>query len=360
MKIDPISFITNSLKYFPDGILSLGWTTTNNALCRYSWYDVYSAFKIVNTLVNLPNREITFAVRALWSTKSIYRLHWLTVHTQASLTVWSHEHDKLSSLESLVIFRKFFPNDKVFYDLPGKQNEYLRSNLDNFKQLDNVFFSNSNDKYVKELFFSKNFNKEHWITKGDVLTSQYGALLINQDSSLISTRHFKSEDNFELSVEFEIFSINSEKNESFNVKNQNYDQVHTKTPYNQEEFKQLTKISLTNLSNYEDFSNNLSPNNERSIDIFLFSNGLIKVYVSNKQEHEVFVEISDNYEILITNLGVKNLLQIDLKSNHNDLNNNSVQLLVKSNSIQTEKLYVSFTLMSDSHCIGIDALKISE
>ena len=60
-KFDPIVFISQSIKLYPAGALSLGWTTTNNAVTNYTWSNMFGAYNLLKKLNLLDSKtEITF------------------------------------------------------------------------------------------------------------------------------------------------------------------------------------------------------------------------------------------------------------------------------------------------------------
>jgi len=54
-------FINQSIQNYPDGALSLGWTTNDNVLTNYTWKDVFQAYSVLK-LLNLigSSTEVTF------------------------------------------------------------------------------------------------------------------------------------------------------------------------------------------------------------------------------------------------------------------------------------------------------------
>jgi hypothetical protein len=66
----------------------------------------------------------------------------------------SHDTDKLSSFESLLIFRKFFKPSSIYYDLPKEQNEFFKKAAHSNEMNLNELLNKSKDEYVK--FYLKN------------------------------------------------------------------------------------------------------------------------------------------------------------------------------------------------------------
>jgi len=212
-KIDPHLFINKSLELYPKGVLSLGWTTTNNQLGQYSWADVYEAFQILKSknLVDSKDVEVTFAVRLLWSVNSINRLMWLQKMTGCSLTLWSHFTDKMYSLDPLFLFRKYFNKASVYYDLQLEESRFFEENALDAKVLEERL-SVSNDQIVKEFIKKQKLVElSMWNHKNGVFyKSDFGVLMLESGASLRSKRECRVNDTngiYEFSGSFEMFSI---------------------------------------------------------------------------------------------------------------------------------------------------------
>jgi hypothetical protein len=157
-------FLMTCMNNFPNGAISVGWPTTNSTTASYTWQDVYTAFNLYENLLNRKKiKHITYPVRALWTVKSIFRLKWLTLFTDATLTVWTNENDILSSLESLLLIRKYFKKSDVFFDLPPSQYQILIDASTHPKRIDEILNS-SKDNLVKETLKDggNNFLPELW------------------------------------------------------------------------------------------------------------------------------------------------------------------------------------------------------
>ena len=110
-------FVQKCMEYFPDAVLSLGWST-----CRLedgSWGD-YSAENVDEMLgicKNLAN--VTFAVRAIMivSETSILELNRLLANCpNSSLSVWNHSTDGLTP-DNIDRIKSAYPCERLMLDL---------------------------------------------------------------------------------------------------------------------------------------------------------------------------------------------------------------------------------------------------
>lgn len=306
-KFDPTSFVNQSLNLYPNGIISLGWTTNDNILTNYTWSDMFQAYNLLKNLnlLSANSPDITFAVRALWSTKSVHRLHWLTQFTKSTLTIFSVDTDQLSSLESLLLFRKFFINSSVYYDLPKKQQEFFKLYAYDPAGLDNVL-SKSSDLLIKSYLKNSNFLSDFWTSvHGTILQSSFAALMLNNGASFVSRKQYKAKDNvdiYELSGKFEIFSTLTKQQESLvtpsalnNNNNNNMSSLNENNDNNLAVLNSMAdqsscvRVSLRSSSSipiYDSLKANFESHSPGSINIYIFTNGLIKIFVGNKLEQE--------------------------------------------------------------------------
>lgn len=284
-KIDPKEFIKKSFEIYPNGILSLGWTTTNCPKTTYSWSNIYEAYSLLKTH-NFSNIHVTLPVRALWSVKSINRLLWLHHFTKCSYTIWSHETDPLSSLESLLLFRKYLPKSVVFYDLPKEQDLFLKNYAYSQKDFEKILIE-SDDFHVKNHLEEKKFDTNFWKSLNEnVLMFDYGCALLDNSAGLIG----KIKDlNFKLKCKFEFFNLSD---------------------------KEATKEIRLSISS-----------TEKTLDIFINSEGSLKILFENKLEKEVLIPKSNKIEYIfnVTETNTDYIFSLD----GNDLNLNFFQLSFK-------------------------------
>jgi hypothetical protein len=374
--IEPARFINDSIKYYPNGVISLGWTTNDNTLLTYSWSNVYEAYDLLRKLnIINSNTQITFAVRALWATKSLFRLLWLQIFTKSTLTIWSHQTDQLSSLDSLLLFRKFFSPSSVYYDLPKEQDEFLKKFAYNQNDM-NTILKESKDKFVINSLKNTNFMPDFWNSlHGTIYQNDYGALMINNGASFITRKEYKAKDGteiFEVSGKFEVFStltnsssieinqsLDTNNNSSINENNDNNIEV---LNLNQDNIA-CVRISLRTSSLidiYDDIKDYQSNHSPGSINVYLYTSGLVKIFIGNKLEQEATLQAANNFEYFITDVGKSQQVHIDLNSYDNEMNKYSIQFLIKCDYQPEQQFYVTQTLLSDFFAVGIDMLKISD
>lgn len=331
-KFNPVDFVNKCVGLYPQAVISIGWTTVNSKILSYSWSDVYSAFKL---LENYRDRihEVTFACRAQWSIKSLFKLLWLIKYTRGSLTIWSHSTDDLTSLESLLLFRKYFPDSDVFYDLPDEQDSYFRK-YSNDKQNLNKILNNSNDELVKDVLKMKPFASDTWSSiKGASLSCDYSVLVTIPGDGYQSQREFKSNitDVYEIQGKFELFKVKS-TNES-------------------DDFG-LARVSIRSSADGTD-----SPG---SINVYVQTNGVIKVYIGNALFQEAHIQQSTKFTYKITDTGEMNDVNIELTSFDEDMNSYKTEILVRSAHVTGQTFFIRQTLISENYAMGIDELYISD
>lgn len=112
--------------YFPNATLSTGWTTQlvptdTRETWMYGWQHVREMADVIRCRgyeSNYP--QFTFPVRAVFASRSIKQLQWLTsVVPNSTLTVWSSKIDPLE-IADLLHIRTSFPKNKVYYDVPKR------------------------------------------------------------------------------------------------------------------------------------------------------------------------------------------------------------------------------------------------
>jgi len=214
-KIDPHLFINKSLEFYPSGVLSLGWTTTNNQLGQYAWSDVYEAFQILNekNILHSKDTEVTFAVRLLWSANSINRLLWLQRMTGCSLTLWSHSTDRMDCLDPLLIFRKYFHPSSVYYDLQPEESQFFLENVAGVdRQTLDKRLSESKNELVRAFMKAEKFIDENKWNKisGVFYQSDFGALMLQNGATFSSKKQYRvngTEGIYEFIGSFEMFPI---------------------------------------------------------------------------------------------------------------------------------------------------------
>lgn len=214
MKVQPSDLIDKCQEHFPSGILSIGWTTTKSTQSKYRWRDVFEAYSVMSAknLLKDPlvlplstsswknsRGELTFPVRALWATKSIGPLVWLLTHTSpsTSLTIWSPQTDPLSSLESLLIFRRALPRQFVYYDLPREQDEFFKAAIYRDSSEWNRMLTESNDQVVKDFLSLEKASSSleaSWVYSNSVMMSKFGALMVGKGACLTTAKEFKARD----------------------------------------------------------------------------------------------------------------------------------------------------------------------
>ncbi len=367
---------------FPNSALSIGWTTSNSININYTWSDVFQAYNLLkaNNLLH-GNTEIQFAVRALWSTKSLFRLLWLQTFTKSSLTVWSYSTEPLTSLDSILLFRKYFPDSSVYYDLPSEQYEFFKQHAYDRVHLNN-YLEKSHDKLV-QYYLKESFSPSIWVSlHGTIYQCDLAALMINNGASFVSRREYKAKSGseiYEIYGKFELFSVANKKPLSSIINNQQAASANSSSEgsiNNNQEDNNLevnnvlatdnnpacVRISIRSSSFvtiYDDLNANFQNHALGSINVYIFNSGLVKVFSENRLEQEANLQPSNNFEFFITDVGETNDIHIDINSYDIDMNKYSVQLLVKAQYRPEQTFFITQTLLTDNYAVGIDALKVS-
>lgn len=194
------------------GVLSLGWTTTNDSKGNYRWSDVYKAFKLLTdkNILNSPT-EVTFAVRLLWSINSLNRLIWLQRFTKCTYTLWSHVTDTINVLDSILLFRKLFHNSLVYYDLQPVEYEHFNKHAYDASVLEDTLNTSTDDLIGAYANTDKFIDLAEWDSiDGVFYKSEFGALMMEHSASFVSSKEYKVsglKESVDFSGDFEIFPL---------------------------------------------------------------------------------------------------------------------------------------------------------
>jgi len=359
VKINPVFFLKKSIELYPKCILSLGWTSFNDASmsANYTWENVYSVFQLLkNSNILHTNTEITFAIRMQWSVRSLFRLIWLHKFTNCSFTIWSHDTDEINSHDQMLLFRNYLPNHLVYYDLAQNHDSILKSKIYDQDLLKSYLNENNNK-----------FNPNLWIINSNefIYECDYSALMISNGAKYTSRKEYKAKDKikvYEVYGSFEIISNDSKLNAYANI-SQN-DERENNIAIDNSSNEKIDSISCLKISLRSSFNSlnesDMNSNPNGSINFYVYINGLVQIYVGNKMEQEANLQPSKRFEYSITDVGESNSVHFDLNSyDFTTGSKYSLQLLVNSKYYTDQEFYVSQTLLG-SHVIGIDALKISD
>lgn len=177
VKLAAHTFLSHCITHFPGSTaLSLGWTTIKDPSVTYTWHNVYSVYQFLSKYD--LSTEITFAVRGLWTIKSIYQLIALQkLIPHSTFTVWSSDPNLPDYMEELLLIRKLIEDKStVYYDLGPIQDAYMM--LNHHKVDENL--SKSQSKLVEWYFKHKMFNPSDWIVSGQMVSS----ILIDKNAKI--------------------------------------------------------------------------------------------------------------------------------------------------------------------------------
>ena len=126
--VDHVRFLSLCKKYFPNGTLSIGWTTGTNMTAPENFYN-WSQVLPMGQLVSQNAQPITFPVRAILVRRSWEQLHWLLDLSETfTITIWSSTTDNLD-VQDLVALRHSVSNKRIYSDLPPDQEKAFKKAL---------------------------------------------------------------------------------------------------------------------------------------------------------------------------------------------------------------------------------------
>lgn len=127
--VDHVKFLSLCKSYFPNGTLSISWTTGKNMTAPENFYN-WSQVLPMGQLVSQIAQPITFPVRAILVRRSWEQLHWLLDLSETfTITIWSSITDN-PDVQDLVALR-YSVSDKrrIYYDLPPDQEKAFKDAL---------------------------------------------------------------------------------------------------------------------------------------------------------------------------------------------------------------------------------------
>ncbi len=261
------------------------------------------------------------AVRALWSTKSIHRLLWLITYCKATLTIWGSATDQLSSNDSLLLFRKYFKKSSAFYDLPEIQHNFFHTYAHEPNEIDKLL-TKSSDPLVKYYLKNTAHISDFWSAlNGNIMLTSQSAIVLNKGGSFLSKKQYKAKDNvkiYEIHGKFEVFevikrfgetrpkdgadligSINTPNTNNTGLNEINDNNIAVNSINIDNQIIGCIRISLRSSSSLEiaeSLQTILESHSPGSINVFIFTNGLVKIYIGNKLEQEANFPASNNFE----------------------------------------------------------------
>lgn len=128
--LDSRKFVETCKAAFPDGILSLGWTTYVDSSVINPTYDADMIAEMKKLIAESKTTQpVTFPVRACVAKNSLHQLQSLLRFVPGStLTVWSSPGDPVTSRE-LLKFRSHFNLKSLYFDLPSPLKEEFLEGL---------------------------------------------------------------------------------------------------------------------------------------------------------------------------------------------------------------------------------------
>ena len=209
---------------------------------------------------------------------------------------------------------------------------------------------------------SLNFDSSLWETRsGLVMDSERSLVLVNNGAMISCKNMFKANEGksvYELHGKFEIFPIEKQLNQTKSIQIVEID--NNISIMNQESGSNAcVKISIRSSNEIVNEFNPLK-HSSGSINVYIYINGLVKIYKDEKIFQEGNLEPTNNFEILVTDVGETKDVVIILNSFDSAMNKYSMEVLVKSFYVKEQPFYVSFTLLGNNYAVGIDSLKVND
>ena len=399
--IAPERFVIESLANYPRGLLSLGWTSKASPTSVYTWSNMWEAYELMRSLklieppapAHVRHRQsarITFAVRATWAVNSLHRLEWLLASTRHTLTVWSHANDiapTVQSLDDLLLLRAYLPRVAVFYDLAeGEQAAYLRAHARQTRaQLLSMLAESSNARvrHVVATSATLRFAASAWRSASAnaddaVLVGHHAAMMLHSSARLVSTREYRTQSApggraYRFAGKLELVNRNIQS------KQQQREQ-------NDRDAKKTTTTTTTTggacvclaIRTPAEITAETADGNVRighgpgSVTMYLFSGGLVHIYVGERLEHQANFPPAHVFAFSIVDAGESQPVRVDLTTYGDEQDGDgaapkarSLQFLVKApfatkESNTRQHFYMSQTLLSNDYVCGIDKLYVIE
>ncbi|MCK5044263.1 DUF2181 domain-containing protein [Candidatus Parcubacteria bacterium] len=120
-KFNPVGFLVLCKKHYPQGLLSIGWTTTNNPDLRYTEENIDEMLELCK---EVEGGNLTFPVRACLLPKSWEQLRRLLAEKPGStLTVWNNEPVSEELADEI---KENTDPERTFYDFIDSEGNPLR------------------------------------------------------------------------------------------------------------------------------------------------------------------------------------------------------------------------------------------
>ena len=127
--VDHTRFLSLCKSYFPNGTLSISWTTGKDMTAPENFYD-WSQVLSMGQLVFQISQPITFPVRADLVGRSWEQLHWLLDLSETfTITIWSSTTDNPNVQDLVSLWNNFSDKRRIYYDIPPDQEKAFKDAL---------------------------------------------------------------------------------------------------------------------------------------------------------------------------------------------------------------------------------------
>ena len=127
--VDHARFLSLCKSYFPNGTLSISWTTGKNMTAPENFYN-WSQVLSMGQLVFQISQPITFPVRANLVGRSWEQLRWLLDLSETfTITIWSSTTDNPNVQDVVALRYNVSDKRRIYYDLPPDQEKAFKDAL---------------------------------------------------------------------------------------------------------------------------------------------------------------------------------------------------------------------------------------
>jgi len=127
--VDHARFLSLCKRYFPNGTLSISWTTGKNMTAPENFYN-WSQVLPMGQLVSQIAQPITFPVRANLVQRSWEQFHWLLDLSETfTITIWSSTTDNPDVRDLVALRYNVSDKRRIYYDLPPDQEKAFKDAL---------------------------------------------------------------------------------------------------------------------------------------------------------------------------------------------------------------------------------------
>ena len=108
-------------------------------------------------------------------------------------------------------------------------------------------------------------------------------------------------------------------------------------------------------------SSNTLFNPPGSVNVYIYANGLIRVYYGDSMQQEANLQASKRIEFSVTDVGDSADIHVDLNSWDSDFNKLSIRLLLAGcKYVEGQRFYAGLTAVGAGYGVGVDSLRLTD